>query len=113
MDGRSIQEASIHQVRIDTGTFSHRKLERVGTGTHSYYTSFHGNEIMFHVAPMIPIVPEDPIRKRYVGNDIVVILFRDSRNQSKVNPLTYTSQFNRMPKLVWLPTHNLKKSMLS
>lgn len=33
---------------------------------------------MFHVGPMIPMQStDDPSRKRYIGNDIVVIIFRE------------------------------------
>eukprot|EP01126_Amoeba_proteus_P005659 TRINITY_DN11925_c0_g1_i1.p1 TRINITY_DN11925_c0_g1~~TRINITY_DN11925_c0_g1_i1.p1 ORF type:complete len:405 (-),score=82.59 TRINITY_DN11925_c0_g1_i1:722-1936(-) len=46
-------------------------------GRHSYYTHFHGNQVMFHVGPMIPMITGDPSRKRHIGNDVVVIVFRE------------------------------------
>lgn len=54
--------------------------EGAATGRHSIYTEFQGLEIMFHVATYIPFTPEDRQqveRKRHIGNDIVVIVFRD------------------------------------
>lgn len=56
---------------------------------------FEENEVMFHVGPMIPQVSGDPSRKRYIGNDIVVIVFRDSDCTSVVDVGTFRSQFNR------------------
>lgn len=51
-----------------------------GTGEHSIYTEFQGLEIMFHVATYIPFSPNDRqqvARKRHLGNDIAVVLFKD------------------------------------
>src|SRR5690606_28534203 len=53
------------------------------TGTHSYYTTFGGNEIMFHVSLMMPIKDSDPSRKRYIGNDVVVIIFKEANTNDK------------------------------
>lgn len=50
---------------------------------------------MFHVAPMIPALDEDPSRKRHIGNDVVVIIFRDS-SDTQLDLSTIQSQFNRM-----------------
>ena len=69
------------------------------TGTHSYYTQFQENEIMFHVATEIPYNPNDPQqlgRKKFVGNDIVVVIFCDDRSV-KFSPSQFRSQFNRIP----------------
>jgi hypothetical protein len=63
--------------RRDDVSFS---TEGAATGRHSIYTEFQGLEIMFHVATYIPFTPEDRQqveRKRHIGNDIVVIVFRD------------------------------------
>ena len=50
------------------------------TGTHSWYTCFLGSEVMFHVAHEIPYTEGDEQqveRKRHVGNDIVVLVYRE------------------------------------
>jgi len=66
------------------------------TGTHSYYTSFKGQEIMFHVGPMMPIKDNDPSRKRYIGNDVVVIIFKESDTDDKFDPHLMRSQYNHI-----------------
>lgn len=56
------------------------------TGTEAVYERFHGREIMFHVAPLLPHTAGDAQqlqRKRHVGNDIVAIVF-----QEKITPFT-------------------------
>jgi hypothetical protein len=65
------------------------------TGTHSYYTQFQGNEIMYHVATMMPWNDNDPSRKRHLGNDVVLIVFKDSGND-KFDPTVIRSQFNHI-----------------
>jgi hypothetical protein len=50
---------------------------------------------MFHVSPLMPIIEEDPARKRHLGNDLVVILFKDSKNEVKIDLASFRSQFNR------------------
>ncbi|NXM27996.1 SIPA1 protein, partial [Oxyruncus cristatus] len=50
------------------------------TGTHSLYTTYHGYEVMFHVSTMLPFTPRNPqqlLRKRHIGNDIVTIVFQE------------------------------------
>jgi hypothetical protein len=37
------------------------------TGAYSYYREFFKQEIMYHVALMMPIKDNDPSRKRYIG----------------------------------------------
>lgn len=52
------------------------------TGTHSYYTQWQGMEVMFHVSTLLPYSPNDKAqiqRKRYIGNDIVMIVFKEGR----------------------------------
>ncbi|KYO33077.1 signal-induced proliferation-associated protein 1-like [Alligator mississippiensis] len=47
------------------------------TGTHSLYTTYQDYEIMFHVSTMLPYTPNNPqqlLRKRHIGNDIVTIV---------------------------------------
>lgn len=63
------------------------------TGTHSIFTKFNNNEIMFHVSTMLPFNPKDPQqleRKRHIGNDIVVILFQEGDTIYK--PTTISSR---------------------
>jgi len=50
------------------------------TGTHSVFTVWNNNEIMFHVSTLLPFNPLDKQqleRKRHIGNDIVVIIYQD------------------------------------
>ncbi|KAM9782519.1 rap1 GTPase-activating protein 2 [Neosynchiropus ocellatus] len=50
------------------------------TGSEAVYTSFHGREIMFHVATKLPFTDGDPQqlqRKRHIGNDIVALVFQE------------------------------------
>ncbi|XP_066560128.1 signal-induced proliferation-associated 1-like protein 3 isoform X2 [Amia ocellicauda] len=63
---------SKYAAQLDTKTDS--------TGTHSLYTSYQGYEIMFHVSTMLPYMPNNPqqlLRKRHIGNDIVTIIFQE------------------------------------
>lgn len=67
------------------------------TGTHSYYTKWQGYEVMFHVGPMLPftVKGEQQIeRKRFIGNDIVVIIFQESDQPIKLN--TFSSKQNHV-----------------
>ena len=68
------------------------------TGIHSMYTMQKDNEIMFHIAPFIPHSPGDDQqveRKRHIGNDVVVIVFRDAQCTTPFDPSLFRSQFNR------------------
>ncbi|XP_056901958.1 rap1 GTPase-activating protein 1 isoform X2 [Takifugu flavidus] len=50
------------------------------TGSEAVYTSFHGREIMFHVATKLPFTDGDPQqlqRKRHIGNDIVALVYQE------------------------------------
>lgn len=50
------------------------------TGLYSVYTQYQGNEIMFHVSTMLQYSPNNRqqlLRKRYIGNDIVTIVFQE------------------------------------
>lgn len=65
------------------------------TGTHSYYTSWNGNGIMFHVSTLLPFFPLDAQqieRKRHLGNDIVLIIFMDG--DTPFDPSCISSDFN-------------------
>jgi hypothetical protein len=68
------------------------------TGTHSWYTRYCGAEIMFHVAHEIPYTEGDMQqveRKRHIGNDIVVIVFRE-HGAPPFDPETIKSHFNHI-----------------
>ncbi|XP_060905227.1 rap1 GTPase-activating protein 1 isoform X2 [Labrus mixtus] len=52
------------------------------TGSEAVYTSFHGREIMFHVATKLPFTEGDPQqlqRKRHIGNDIVALVYQEGQ----------------------------------
>lgn len=54
---------------------------------------------MFHVSTMLPFNPNDEqqvCKKRHIGNDVVVIIFKE--NNIPFDPLCIRSQFNRMCK---------------
>jgi RAP1 GTPase activating protein 1 len=66
------------------------------TGTTSVYTTHVGYEIMFHVSTLLPYNAKDKQqleRKRHLGNDVVVIVFKDS--DEPFAPNTVKSEFNR------------------
>ncbi|XP_013878289.1 signal-induced proliferation-associated 1-like protein 3 isoform X2 [Austrofundulus limnaeus] len=61
-----------YAAQLDTKTDS--------TGIHSLYTTYQGYEVMFHVSTMLPYMPNNPqqlLRKRHIGNDIVTIIFQE------------------------------------
>ncbi|KAL0972910.1 hypothetical protein UPYG_G00196320 [Umbra pygmaea] len=63
---------SKYAAQLDTKTDS--------TGSHSLYTTYQGYEVMFHVSTMLPYMPNNPqqlLRKRHIGNDIVTIIFQE------------------------------------
>ncbi|XP_040021692.2 rap1 GTPase-activating protein 2 [Gasterosteus aculeatus] len=52
------------------------------TGREAVVTSFHGREIMFHVATKLPFTDGDPQqlqRKRHIGNDIVALVYQEGQ----------------------------------
>ena len=66
------------------------------TGEFSHYQIHKGCEIMFHVSTLIPYYPKDEQqveRKRHIGNDIVVIIFKEGN--TPFDPMCIRSQFNR------------------
>eukprot|EP01117_Protostelium_nocturnum_P007429 TRINITY_DN2657_c1_g1_i1.p1 TRINITY_DN2657_c1_g1~~TRINITY_DN2657_c1_g1_i1.p1 ORF type:complete len:901 (+),score=354.17 TRINITY_DN2657_c1_g1_i1:216-2918(+) len=68
------------------------------TGTHSIAVKHAGFQIMFHVATLLPYFPNDQQqleRKRHLGNDVVVLVFKDSEDQP-FNPSTIKSEFNHV-----------------
>lgn len=67
------------------------------TGTHSIYTEIYGYEIMYHVSTMLPYAPADPQqleRKRHLGNDVVVIVFKEGDELFKADCIH--SEFNHV-----------------
>ncbi|XP_018604294.1 signal-induced proliferation-associated 1-like protein 3 isoform X1 [Scleropages formosus] len=68
----SLRGFTKYAAQLDTKTDS--------TGTHSLYTTYQDYEIMFHVSTMLPYMPNNPqqlLRKRHIGNDIVTIIFQE------------------------------------
>ncbi|KAM9852178.1 rap1 GTPase-activating protein 2 [Aulostomus maculatus] len=52
------------------------------TGSEAVFTSFHGREIMFHVATKLPFTDGDVQqlqRKRHIGNDIVALVYQEGQ----------------------------------
>jgi len=50
------------------------------SGTQSVYTQWEGAEIMFHVSTLLPYFVNDPQqleRKKHIGNDRVILVFKD------------------------------------
>jgi len=67
------------------------------TGTNSIYTEHRGYEIMFHVSTMLPFQPDDlqrVERKRHLGNDVVVLVFKEGN--TPFDPLCLTTHFNHV-----------------
>ena len=71
------------------------------TGTESVYTKFVDSgcdfEIMYHVSALLPFQKDDlqrVERKRHLGNDIVMILFKEGK--TPFDPLCLTTQFNNI-----------------
>lgn len=55
-------------------------IQKGRSGTHSVYTRWREEEIMFHVSTLLPLYKKDPQqleRKKHIGNDRVVIIFKD------------------------------------
>lgn len=67
------------------------------TGKESVYTTHKIYEVMFHVCTMLPVLGIDTQkveRKRHIGNDVVVLVFKEqSSKDDKFNPLIFTSHF--------------------
>jgi len=75
------------------------------TGTHSVYTQMASFEVMFHVSTLLPHRDFDKQqleRKRHIGNDIGLIVYREGRQRDGYRPATIESEFNREPLLCLL-----------
>eukprot|EP01122_Echinamoeba_exundans_P008326 TRINITY_DN2748_c0_g1_i10.p1 TRINITY_DN2748_c0_g1~~TRINITY_DN2748_c0_g1_i10.p1 ORF type:complete len:708 (-),score=79.82 TRINITY_DN2748_c0_g1_i10:1611-3734(-) len=71
------------------------------TGTHSIYTKYRDYEIMFHVSTMLPYSFDNPQqleRKRHLGNDIVVVVFKEGN--TPYVPACISSDFNHVVAVV-------------
>ncbi|KII63202.1 Signal-induced proliferation-associated 1-like protein 2 [Thelohanellus kitauei] len=68
------------------------------SGTYTYYTKFVDREIMFHVSTLIPSDAKNSqqiTRKRYLGNDMVTIVFQDE-GALPFSPKSFVSQFQHV-----------------
>eukprot|EP01119_Soliformovum_irregulare_P010584 TRINITY_DN2615_c0_g1_i1.p1 TRINITY_DN2615_c0_g1~~TRINITY_DN2615_c0_g1_i1.p1 ORF type:complete len:634 (-),score=168.62 TRINITY_DN2615_c0_g1_i1:238-2139(-) len=73
-------------------------IKSESTGTHSYHARHRGMEIMFHVSTMLPYFPKDTQqveRKRHLGNDVVMIIFKENPDDI-FQPQIMASQFNHV-----------------
>ncbi|KAJ8405863.1 hypothetical protein AAFF_G00313000 [Aldrovandia affinis] len=89
---------SKYAAQLDTKTDS--------TGTHSLYTAYQDYEVMFHVSTMLPYMPNNPqqlLRKRHIGNDIVTIIFQEP-GALPFTPQNIRSQFQHV--FVIVRVHN-------
>eukprot|EP01102_Stenamoeba_stenopodia_P011158 TRINITY_DN3415_c0_g2_i1.p1 TRINITY_DN3415_c0_g2~~TRINITY_DN3415_c0_g2_i1.p1 ORF type:complete len:478 (-),score=87.64 TRINITY_DN3415_c0_g2_i1:136-1569(-) len=67
------------------------------TGETSVYTKINNFQIMFHVSVLLPFFPNDEQqveRKRHLGNDVVVFVFKET--DSPFNPSWIKSEFNHI-----------------
>ena len=68
-------------------------------------------EIIFHIAPFLPFSPFDSQqsdKKRYIGNDVVVVIFRDCFPNQVVNPMD-PSIFKSQVKIIFFTQEKKKK----
>jgi RAP1 GTPase activating protein 1 len=60
------------------------------SGTHSVYAKYDSSEIMFHVSTLLPHTPTNPVqieRKKHIGNDRLMIVFKDGDEPYAPNTL--------------------------
>ncbi|EFA75957.1 hypothetical protein PPL_10533 [Heterostelium album PN500] len=80
------------------------------TGTESIYEKYQGFEIMFHVATMLPyshLDTQQVEKKRHIGNDIVVIIFKEG--DKPFNPNIIQSDFNHVFIVVSVDKSNMSR----
>ena len=68
------------------------------TGTHSFFAGMDSHEIMFHVSTLLPFRKVDLQqleRKRHIGNDICMLVYREGKNLPRWRPNTVESEFIR------------------
>ena len=66
-------------------------VQQGNTGAQSVYTKWQGYEIMFHVSTMLPYVEADRQqleRKRHIGNDIVIVIFSESKEKYQLQSIS-------------------------
>eukprot|EP01090_Pellita_catalonica_P014256 TRINITY_DN3582_c0_g1_i1.p1 TRINITY_DN3582_c0_g1~~TRINITY_DN3582_c0_g1_i1.p1 ORF type:complete len:590 (-),score=88.28 TRINITY_DN3582_c0_g1_i1:100-1869(-) len=83
----------------------------VSTGEYSIYRKWGEYEVMFHVSTLLPYNPLDIQqvgRKRHLGNDIAVIIFKDGKRP--FNPSSITSEFNHVFAIVSEDKRRRRKS---
>lgn len=71
--------------------------EKDSTGKYSIYTKWKDYEIMFHVSTLLPFSTDNPQqleRKRHLGNDIVVLVFKEGN--TPYMPNTISSDYNHV-----------------
>ncbi|KAI1316081.1 hypothetical protein EDD11_010470 [Mortierella claussenii] len=69
------------------------------TGESSIFTEWNGYQIMFHCAPFMPFDPNDNQqveRRRFIGNDIVVIIFKESDDEEQFDLCSVGSRQNHI-----------------
>ena len=76
------------------------------SGEHTIYTKYGSAaeeqeiEIVFHVSTMLPNNPNDPQKiekKRHIGNDFIVLLFKEANDENDVIDVsTFLSKFNHI-----------------
>jgi hypothetical protein len=68
------------------------------TGKKSIFSRFGDQDIMFHVGPFLPHGEGDQQlgKKRHIGNDICVIIFKDSDATDPLDPSIFVSDFNHI-----------------
>jgi len=66
-------------------------------GKESVYIKWRNYQIMYHVSTLIPFKnynPQQIERKRHIGNDVIVIIFKEGNNP--YNPFCIKSTFNHI-----------------
>ncbi|KAF9356865.1 hypothetical protein BGX34_009716 [Mortierella sp. NVP85] len=69
------------------------------TGEESIFTKWNEYQIMFHCAPFIPFNPKDHQqveRRRFIGNDIVVIVFKEHDDDEQFDLSSVGSRQNHI-----------------
>jgi hypothetical protein len=71
--------------------------EEASTGKESVFSEYKGFQIMFHVSTMLPLHESDVQkleRKRHIGNDIVIVIFKEGN--TPFDPTQLHTQFNHV-----------------
>jgi len=72
-------------------------VNKNSTGKYSVYTTFEGYGIMYHISTYLPYFPLDTQqleRKRHLGNDVAIIIFKEG--DLPFSPNCLTSEFNHV-----------------